>query len=183
MPESPFGEAMPPRGTELHPEGIYPFEVGVRPRSLSLLADCSDALRALVSLPLDNSFVPAMLVGSTILYAIDENGRILVALEEFAPDDPLVSGEFAPVPFPRNIKQAPFPKRLGHGSMLQGEKGRISGEIKLMNSGNRWLWEINNNSGRYGRFPSRTEMQLKAVSATFSQLNINLEARFYARST
>lgn len=166
MPER-FGEARPP--TEL-----YEHEKGNPPAVIMHIDEAAAHLTALLSLPHDNPFLLPFLLQLSILWVVDEPGVIWLGLEE-AFDPVRVSDRYrVPPPYLRGIYPGPRPRKLGHGAMLQGAKGRNGGEIILQQDpvAKTTYWEINNRSGRYGS--GRTKAQLYAVALEFRKRNINL---------
>jgi hypothetical protein len=180
MPASRFGDALPPKPSASAPDGIYEWERGVRPSSMMTLDMSRHILFELISLPIENPFLLPLLRQLNILWVISENDDVYVAFEEMVRSEPVVANLGEPVILPRKMDLVPRPKKLGHGAMLSGGRGRIAGEICVETKNRRqYYWEINNQSGRYGRGCGRTKSQLEAAAREFELRNINLRVEFY----
>lgn len=90
------------------------------------------------------------------LYAVDENGKLVVGSE-----DPV-----AGVTTPNGD-----PARLGHPTLTDGQPARIAGELHQNPDGS---WYVDNNSGRYSQFPDRTPEKLDAVTDRFKDSGLDM---------
>ncbi|MBB3568725.1 hypothetical protein [Rhizobium sp. BK491] len=118
---------------------------------------------------------------SHILWLIDENGVMHIAVEEIINEDGTLIGVL-----PKSILARP-PKdelrKLGHPSLLPpGQtKARIGGEIGYDPGGHDGReWCLTNESGRFGTCPGRTEAHLQAACGIFEDFDIYLAYEFYS---
>ena len=111
----------------------------------------------------------------TILWLIDADGRIRLAVEEaFDAVKPR-----ATIPILRHNRDGSSGwHKLGHPSLLdeQGKLGRIGGEMRFFPNLGRW--ELNNDSGRYGMSCGRTAEQLKNVANCLKQYGVSVQDEF-----
>ncbi|TRL32037.1 hypothetical protein [Rhizobium straminoryzae] len=153
-----YGSAVPPQA-----HGLRQGEDMFAPRSLVMLAETDDApgivgfMRAVQESCALSGFLSG---GFTILWIIDREGALRIAVEEaFSDGDrriPLINDITA------MLQQSGWSK-LGHPSLLNEDKlGRIAGEATFLPEDN--VWEINNLSGRYGLGLDRTATHLENVA-------------------
>ena len=106
------------------------------------------------------------------LWLISENGDIILAYEEFFPNN---SDYRAP-----RQRDCPVPsgrRRLGHPTLVNGGPGRIGGELLFDDRDRRWV--LTNRSGRYGTGPDRTEQHLRNVAQKFEESDIRLAIHYF----
>lgn len=129
-------------GVLRHPEKTDDWEKGQEPLSKVILdqkvAQSLLQLRDLACGPLFRS----MATTSTYIWAMDEAGSVLVAVEELC--------EFEGYPRRRGINHPSELKKLGHPTLLGSGQARIAGELTLDPAADgTMLWILNANSGRY----------------------------------
>ncbi|NTG67241.1 hypothetical protein [Rhizobium rhizogenes] len=115
-----------------------------------------------------------------VLWLLDENGEIWFALEEVTYTDEL--GQRYHHPISRSIPFDPAIEflRLGHPSLIAGERrARIGGEIVYDESFGTNGWIISNKSGRYGskNRPQKRE-HLEAAARVWEKFGITMDIHY-----
>jgi hypothetical protein len=104
-----------------------------------------------------------------IIWLVDEVGDIWFAVEELVVDE-LATGR----PKHQRLKLTTNMPKLGHPALNNCAKARIAGEIYFDSDDSPVAWVINNNSGRYGRHPSRVPEHLNNAANEFKRYDIDL---------
>lgn len=104
-----------------------------------------------------------------IIWLVDHAGDIWFAVEELVLDG-MATGR----PKHQTLPITATMPKLGHPALNNGASARIAGEVYFDTGISPPTWVINNNSGRYGRHPSRTAIHLDNVAAKFRDQGINL---------
>ncbi len=154
-----------------------PEELNSRPESLVKLDERSvPALKALMSQEVTClSLVNCVYAQTPILWAVDRNGDIWLALEEIVTKH---SRRYLR-PRIRGLNPGKDETRLGHPSLVEGE-GRIGGELVydlgwgILRPG----WKLTNSSGRFGAGLTRKSTHLENVRDRFSDYGIDVEPIF-----
>lgn len=108
-----------------------------------------------------------------IIWVVDRRGDIWFAIEELVLND-MPTGR----PKHQTLElTSTFPK-LGHPALVNCARARVAGEIYFDTGDDPPVWKISNNSGRYGRLPSRTRAHLNNVADHFRSFRIDLTPHF-----
>ena len=113
----------------------------------------------------------------TLIWLIDAEGYFNLAIEEAYQD---LNG-FNTIPIlKKNISGSKQWGKLGHPSMSTKPNGlaRIGGEIRYIRYSGRNYWEINNDSGRYGKVDGREDQHLENVAAFLKTFDLDVEVDF-----
>lgn len=176
-----FGPVLSPKATSYRPNGWDDWETESPDTLVRLQDGQNEDLRCLTELSLrPGAALYATMRQVALLWVVAQNGDLFYALEESAwppgsPDNRPV------VPLLRNPIGVKSRLKLGHPSLVACRPARIGGEIIYEPSPkNPAGWEINNNSGRYGRDCGRSPQHLENASAEFGKYGIlNLFPEFY----
>jgi hypothetical protein len=156
---------------------VYDFEKTFAPHSLTTLGrETARQLKSFMDEVL-RGFEAGRLLSNDInvIWIATEDGEILFAVEEM-----FHQGEAVGRPKFREFLPTFGIQKLGHPSLINGDPGRIAGEIYFgINESTYWI--INNRSGRYGLHKSRTYMHLKNVANKFRSYGIELKIQYEAR--
>jgi hypothetical protein len=159
------------------PSLVHPWEVNRVPRSKSNL-DKSTGQFFIAHKKLSNQEVFKFTASTiTYLWAMDNDGKIHVAVEELAelPDhlaDPENKQEMTGHPRMRGYPYHPATtKKLGHPTLLAGAPARIAGELFLdCVDGETLKWHMNDNSGRYCNINKPTKSHKKNLLEFFQNI-------------
>ncbi|MGE6697145.1 hypothetical protein ACQKH5_05585 [Hyphomonas sp. NPDC076900] len=160
-------------GTPRTPEKVDDWERDRRPKSLSELnANLAATLCDLDKLA-QTSLMRCALSAKSYIWAMDEAGKIVVAVEELAIEEP--EGVYSGYPRRRGLRHPSEEKKLGHPTLLNEGSARIAGELAFDEVENNVVtWVINANSGRYCRQKPPEKQQLDNVAARFRELGVSL---------
>lgn len=101
-----------------------------------------------------------------LLWVVDATGTVRLAMESMTD----LSGAFAP-----RLRRVPLPSNwfaIGHPLLVGLGPGRIGGELFWTGEGGEPGWWLNNRSGRYSRYPSRTRRHLENVAEVFASFGL-----------
>lgn len=139
------------------------------------LASGSFFIESIMGKPIINSPISSLLFSEIrILWIVDREGNIILSLEEII--DTKTENRY---PRPNRAAVPDSYVRIGHPALVGGGEGRIGGEIYLdtgFDGDPKWV--INNDSGRYGKFATRTKKHLQNVAEVFKNCGIALEIQF-----
>jgi len=155
-------------GNPRWPSKVHGWEAGRAPRSLSRLDEATgEALVRFKSANQDSLFKFAAKC-VTYLWVMDVDGVVHISVEELAlmPDGTDVTG------YPRRRDFPVHPveeKKLGHPTLVNGERARMGGELFLDNTCSELCWYINVNSGRYCKDAPPSETQVQNILTLFRE--------------
>lgn len=163
-------------GSVRSPEKIDKREEGRRPESISTLngslAGNLEKLKALAQCDLFRFAARA----KNYIWAMDEAGKIVIAVEELALDRP--EADYTGYPRRRGYKHPSEEKKLGHPTLLNGGKARIAGELAFDDDDDGLVWVLNANSGRYCKQMPPTNAQIDAVAGVFKGLGVDVKVDY-----
>jgi hypothetical protein len=169
-----FGALIPPQrpGRGL---AVQRWERDFAPDSLSKLDDDSAASlrQAMKEISSGWKLGRVLIYDTIIIWAVDKAGDIWFAMEELVLND-MPTGR----PKHQRLELTSVYPKLGHPALVNCERARIAGEIYFDTGDDPPLWRINNNSGRYGRVPSRVPAHLNNVADRFRGFGIDLTPHF-----
>ena len=155
---------------------MHPHEQAWKPDSLQhLTKDAAEHLKAYMDTAAGLK-VPRVIHGNAVvLWIVDEDGEIHVAMEELFHEK---AGVLATVRPRADWVKIANTVKLGHPSLVEGDvkNARIGGEIVYDAGAARW--EINNFSGRFGMRKWQEKRHLEAVAGKFNTWNIHLYVKF-----
>ena len=163
------------------PIKVEVWEKDAKPASLVLVTDDVAArLGQQMRLAIHDPIARIFWRQAVLLYVVDRNGSIWLALEEIAER----TGEIPPEFTVARQRFADFTAQLrkfGHPTLVDGQPARIAGEILLEydEESKTFAWEINAKSGRYNKGAERTEAHLNNVAEALSKLDVNLSLQPY----
>lgn len=155
------------------PEKVDDWEEDRRPESLSVLDEkLAETLRELDKLAQTKLMRYAMRAKSYI-WAMDEKGKIVIAVEELAMKKP--DTIYPGYPRRRGLKHPAEDKKLGHPTLIAAGHARIAGELAFDEDENDALrWVLNANSGRYCRQKPPKKDQIDRVADRFRELGVEV---------
>lgn len=155
------------------PEKVDDWEKGRRPESLSDLdGKLAETLRELDKLA-QTKLMRYALRAKSYIWAMDESGKIVVAVEELAMAEPETI--YPGYPRRRGLKHPSEDKKLGHPTLVEEKHARIAGELAFDEDENDMLrWVINANSGRYCRQNPPKKEQIDRVAERFRELGVDV---------
>ena len=158
------------------PEKIMAWEKGRRPNSL-----CTVDANLLMTLSALRDCAQSQLLKSAAqtqnyLWIMDDNGDIKIAIEEIA----ILDGKPDTRGFPRRrgYKHPSEDQKLGHPTLLDGGDARIAGELALDLDGNRLLWVLNANSGRYCKQKPPSKRQVDATAKLIRDMGLDIQVDY-----
>ncbi len=160
------------------PDNIDKWEKNTKPVSLSLLdAKLATDLNNAKELA-DNKLFRAAEKSKTYLWVMDLNGEILIAIEEISIDQP--NAPYSGYPRRRGYRHPSEQKKLGHPTLVNGDKARIAGELALDDDdiSQKLKWIINANSGRYCKQLPPDKFQLDNVAKLFNSFGLDVEVDY-----
>ncbi|MBT9291403.1 hypothetical protein [Prosthecodimorpha staleyi] len=104
----------------------------------------------------------------SVLWLVDATGTVRLAMESMTD----LSGAFAP-----RLRRVPLPSgwfAIGHPLLVGLGPGRIGGELTWTGEMGEPGWWLNNRSGRYSRYPSRTLRHLENVAEVFASFALKV---------
>ncbi|MCY0149774.1 hypothetical protein OEG84_19195 [Hoeflea sp. G2-23] len=153
-------------------ERIEEWENGRSPLSLSSLdTELAQRLAELSRIVQSNLLKPAARTQSYI-WAVTEDGSIKISVEELSIRQP--EATFSGYPRRRGYKHPSEDKKLGHPTLLDGQKARIAGELAFDEKEGGLHWVLNASSGRYCRHMPPSEKQIQNVAARFLELGVDV---------
>jgi hypothetical protein len=161
--------------------GSRAWEATIPPQSLTCLRSIrqvdderADVLAAMFAAQSGCLISSYFFMASTIIWIIDEDGFLNIAVEEAA--HPHADRPTIPILLDNRSGSNDW-RKLGHVSLLKPPHlGRIAGEIILRRDQS--LWELNNSSGRFGLNCGRTREQLVAVAKVFTSYGLRVDIDF-----
>jgi hypothetical protein len=144
------------------PERIMAWEKGRRPNSLCTVdIDTVSTLNKLRDCA-QSQLLRSAAQTQNYLWIMDAGGTVKIAIEELA----LLDGKPDTRGFPRRrgYKHPSEDKKLGHPTLLDGDRARIAGELVLDVFDGELHWVFNAASGRYCREKPPTQRQIDAVA-------------------
>ncbi|WP_298921489.1 hypothetical protein [uncultured Roseobacter sp.] len=155
-------------------EAKDPWEEKHDPHSLTILdTDSANYLKRFME-DTEQGFSAGrvLAVDTTIIWVVDDRGRVRFAMEEMFHDNtPTGLAKL------QNFPLTKFVRKLGHPSLLRDAlsfKGRIGGEIRFESNLPDPYWSINRRSGRYGYHDDRIYVHLKNAANQFRHHGIEL---------
>ncbi|APH72609.1 hypothetical protein BSQ44_15520 [Aquibium oceanicum] len=110
------------------------------------------------------------------LWAMNADGKILIAVEEIAEFDGIPNTRG--YPRRRGHRHPSEDQKLGHPTLVQGGEVRIAGELALDEYGDGVRWVLNANSGRYCRQKPPRKEQVDAVVELFRESGLDVEVDY-----
>ncbi|CAN7445148.1 hypothetical protein LJR255_002866 [Pararhizobium sp. LjRoot255] len=160
-------------GTPRLPEKVDDWEKGRTPESLSdLNKGLATTLCELDKLA-QTKLMRYALRAKSYIWAMDEDGKIVVAVEELAIEKPETI--YPGYPRRRGLRHPSEDKKLGHPTLIGEGHARIAGELAFDEDENDALhWVINANSGRYCRQKPPKKEQIDLVADRFRELGVDV---------
>ncbi|NKK60273.1 hypothetical protein GFM44_30960 [Rhizobium leguminosarum bv. viciae] len=155
------------------PEKVDEWETGRRPESLSDLdKNLAETLCELDKLA-QTKLMRYALRAKSYIWAMNEEGKIVVAVEELAIEKPETI--YPGYPRRRGLRHPSEDKKLGHPTLIGAGHARIAGELAFDEDENDSLrWVINANSGRYCRQKPPKKEQIDRVADRFRELGVEV---------
>lgn len=115
----------------------------------------------------------------TILWLINQEGELIVSIEEVVADEDGAERYPLPrrVPYDNPIRH----RRLGHPSLVGGGVARIAGELSYEPETETWY--LTNRSGRFGANVGRSPDQLEEVAKRFRDEGFTISTLFVGLRT
>ncbi|UXS39809.1 hypothetical protein FY150_08865 [Agrobacterium tumefaciens] len=159
------------------PEKVDEWEKGRKPESISKLDEMLGAKLAELEKLAQYQLFKFSARAKNYIWAMNETGEIIIAVEELALEKPEAS--YSGYPRRRGYRHPSEEKKLGHPTLLNGGKARIAGELAFdEDDDNGLVWILNANSGRYCKQKPPTPGQLNKVAEIFKSRGVDVKVDY-----
>ena len=159
------------------PARVDALEQLLRPHSLTELNEnTAGAIGGLLLAVEQRCAVSTFLTTSTtILWLVDADGKILLAVEEAVS----IADHDSRHPLHTHFPLLPDMAKLGHPALVGAAPARIGGEIYFDDGTTPGVWVLTNKSGRYGINLRRKHSHLESVAAVLKRHNLNVDVQMF----
>ncbi|MBY3514194.1 hypothetical protein HFN76_18450 [Rhizobium laguerreae] len=155
------------------PDKVDEWERKRAPASLSDLDGNLAKTLTELALLAQTDLMKSALRAKNYIWAMDETGRIVLAVEELALTAP--EAPYTGYPRRRGYRHPSEEKKLGHPTLLGEGHARIAGELAFDEDEEEVLhWVLNANSGRYCKQNPPSKAQVDQVAERFRELGVEV---------
>ncbi|WP_132664693.1 hypothetical protein [Rhizobium sp. PP-CC-3G-465] len=160
-------------GTPRLPEKVDDWERGRTPESLSVLNNGLATTLCELGKLAQTKLMRYALRAKSYIWAMDENGKIVLAVEELAIEKPETI--YPGYPRRRGLRHPSEDKKLGHPTLIGEGPARIAGELAFDEDDKDELrWVLNANSGRYCKQKPPEKAQIDRIATRFRELGVDV---------